>query len=81
MLGDDELCLTSPVEPCLVLHYLVVFGSMDETHNVGILLYGTRLAEVAQLWSLALLSLPRLYATVQLAECNDGYVEFLGESL
>ena len=75
MLGYDDLRHTVQVASLVVLEDMVVFWSVDEEHHVGILLDGSRLTEVAQLWSFSFKTFTRLHATVQLTECEDGYVE------
>ena len=59
----------------------VVFRTVDETYDVGILFDRTRFTEVAKLRTLAVLavSATRLNASVELRKGNNRDVEFLGE--
>lgn len=53
----------------------VVFGTMYETHKVGVLLNGTTLTQVTELRALALVSCAaRFDASVELRKGYDGYV-------
>ena len=79
MLGDDDFGQAAQVVALFVLEDLVVFGAMDEAHHIGILFDGTRLAEVGQLGTLSF-ALASLDTTVQLRQCDDRDVEFLGQS-
>ena len=81
MLGYDNLGHAVKVAAFLVLIDVIVFGTMDEEHHVGILLYGSRLAEVAELRTLAFKALAGLYSTVELTEGEDGDVELLCQTL
>ena len=54
---------------------------MNEEHHVGILLNGSRLAKVAQLRPLAVDALTVFHRSVELAQCQNRDVEFLGQSL
>ena len=64
----------------LILEDTVVFRSMHEAHHVGILLDGTRLTQVREHRPLAFVALSALDATVQLRECQDGNIQFLGKT-
>ena len=85
MLGDDELADTlERLARLAVYGDLVVFGAVDEAHDVGVLLDSPRLTEVRELRALAIgvtALLAVLYAAVELGEGDDGYVQLLGQHL
>ena len=58
----------------------VVLGAVDEAHNVGVLLYGTRLTEVGELRALILVATV-FKLTVELGEGYYRYIQLLGELL
>ena len=58
----------------------VVFRTVYETYDVGILFDGTGFAEVGQLRALVLVAAV-FELSVELRKGDDGYVEFLGELL
>ena len=66
MLGYDNLGYAPEVVMVVVLVNLVILRTVDEAYYVGILLDGTRLAQVTQLRTLALIPLAALHAAVQL---------------
>ena len=61
----------------------VVLGTVDEAHDVGILLDSARLTQVAQLRALAQLVVggTRFDAAVELRQGDDGDVQLLGQLL
>ena len=81
VLGYDELGHAAHVVFVFVLIYLVVLGTVDEADYVCILLDCSRLAQVTELRAFAVDTFAALVITVELRECYDGYVEFLGQSL
>ena len=81
VLGDDDFRHTVQVVPLFVLVNLVIFGAMDKTNHIGILLDGSGFTQVAQLRTLAVDTLTVLHPTVQLAQRNNRYVQFLGQPL
>ena len=80
VLGYDDLCLAVQIVSFFVLKYSVVFRSMHKEHQVGILLNGSRLAQVAQLRAFALYAIALLHRTVQLRESQHWYVQFFRQS-
>ena len=54
---------------------------MHEQHHVGILLYGTRLSKVAQLWAFSFRPLTSLYCTVKLRQGQHRNVKLLRQPL
>ena len=54
---------------------------MHEQHHIRILLNGTRFTKVAQLRSFTIVGISVFHTTVQLRECQDGNVQFLGQTL
>ena len=70
MLGDDNLRHTNQGIAPFVFRYLIIFRTMNEAYHVGVLLNGAGLAQIGQLGTLSLRSLPGLYATVQLRQSN-----------
>ena len=84
MFGDDKFGQSADVVSLGILAGArVVLGTVDEAHDVGILLDGTRLTQVAQLGPLAHLVVGRtgLDTTVELREGDDGDIQFLGQLL
>lgn len=57
----------------------IIFRTMNETHDVGILLYGAALTQVAQLRPLAVGS--GFDRTVELRQCHDRNIQLLGQLL
>lgn len=66
VLGNDDLCASTEILPVAVLVDVVVLRTVYEEYHIGILLDGTRLAKVAELWALAVESIALLYGTVEL---------------
>ena len=81
MLGNDDLGHASEVVTALILIDVIVLWAVYEEHHVGILLDGSRLTQVGELWALAVEALAALNTTVELTQCEDGDIEFLGETL
>ena len=54
------------------------FWTVDEGHDVGILLDGARFAQIGEFGELYFLG-ARFDGSVELREGDDGYVEFFGE--
>ena len=85
--GNDNLCDAFEVVAIGILVDFIVLRTVDKAYDVGILLDGSRLTQVAELWSFAVGctlwsgSHSVLHTTVQLAQRDDGDVEFLGQSL
>ncbi len=62
----------------IVLRVQVVLGTVNEAHNVGILLYGAALSEVAELRTLAVLGVASAFHTsVKLRQRDNRYVKLL----
>ena len=79
VLGDNELGKSANVPAIGIFSGAkLVLGSVDKAYHIGILLYGTRLAQVAELRALVL---GALELSVKLGEGDDGYIKFLGELL
>ena len=66
MFGNDDFGHATQVASFVILIDFVVFRTMDEAHHVGILLDGSRFAEVAQLGAFAIVSIALLHSTVEL---------------
>ena len=66
VLGDDDLGHTRRRHTVLVLIDTVIFGTMDESHDVGVLLDGSRFAQVRKLG--AFRTAAQLRSTAQLRE-------------
>ena len=81
VLGNDDLGHSVKVVAFLVFIDVVVFRAVDEEHHVGILLDGSRLAQVAKLGALAFDPLAVFDISAQLREGDDGDVELLSQSL
>src|SRR5574344_771202 len=77
MLCYDNLSYAMHVVVAFVLKNFIVFWAMNETNHVGILLNGSRFAQVAQLRPLAIGTVTAFNATVELAEGNDWNVQLL----
>ena len=80
MLGNDDFGHAAEVATFFVGIDMVVFGAVDEDDHVGILLDGSRFAEVAQLRTLTFVALAVFNSTVQLAQSQNGNVQFLGQA-
>ena len=79
MLGNDELGQAAYVVALGILARLaVVLGAVNEAHDVGVLLDGSRLAEVAELRTLVV---ALLGGAVELRQGYDGNIQFLGQLL
>ena len=77
--GNDELGQTVDIVSFRILaRFGVIFGSVYEADNVGILFNGARFAEVAEHGAFVF---ARFVLTAELTERKDGYVEFLGQRL
>ena len=59
---------------------LVIFGTVNEAHHIGILLDGTGFTKVTQLGTLAFLAFTVLHTTVQLRQSDDRNVQLLGQT-
>ena len=84
VLGDDELGQAADVVALGVLVGAgIVLGTVDEAHDVGILLDGTRLTQVTQLRALAqfVVGGTGLDTADELRQGNEGAVLLLGQLL
>ena len=74
MLGNDDFGHAAEVATFVVGIDMVVFGAVDEDDHIGILLDGSRFAEVAQLRALSFVALAVFDTTIQLAQGQNGNV-------
>ena len=69
------------VASVIILIDMIVLRTVYEQYHVGILLDGSRLTQVTQLWALSFQSLTALNTTVQLTQCQDGNIQLLSQAL
>ena len=80
MFGDDELGFAAYVVAVGVgVGVEVILGAVDEAHDVGILLDGARLTQVAELGAFAVGAV--FDAAIELRQGDDGDVELFGQLL
>ena len=86
VLSHDDLTQTTEILARLIIIInTIVLGAVDETYHIRILLNRTRLTQVGELRFLALhvaiAGVAFLDVTVQLAQCNNRNIQFLGNPL
>ncbi len=75
MFGDNKLCQAPDVVAlCVFTAFCVIFRAVNEAHDVGILLYGSRLSKVGKHRAFVIAGLS---ASIKLREGNDRDVQFL----
>src|SRR5439155_957510 len=80
LLPDDELRHTLDVVAVLVVGPVVELLAVNEPHDVGVLLDGTRFAQIGELRP-AVLAAALLRRARQLRQCHDRYFQLFGERL
>lgn len=66
MLSYNNLCFTSQVIALFVLIKVIILGTMNKEHHIGILLDGSGLTKVTQLRTFALCLVSCLNTSIQL---------------
>ncbi|MPN64001.1 hypothetical protein SDC9_211770 [bioreactor metagenome] len=56
----------------------VIFGTVNKTDNIRVLLNSTRFAQIGQLRPFTFNTLPVFYSTVQLRQGDNGNIQFFG---
>ena len=78
MLGDNDFCHTVQVVPFFIRVDFIVFRAVDKAYHIGILLNSSGFTEVTELGAFSVNTLTTFHTTVQLAQCDDGDVQFFG---
>ena len=81
VLGYNNLCHTTQIAAVGGSINLVIFGTMDESYHIGILLDGSGFTKVTQLRTLAFFSFTVFHTTIQLRQGNDRDIQLLGQPL
>ena len=64
-----------------ILIDVIILRAVYEEYHIGILLDGSRLTEVTQLWAFSFKSLTVFYVTAQLRQSQDRNIQLFGKSL
>ena len=81
MLSDNNFGHSTEIVSFIILKYLVIFGAVNETHHIGILLDCTGFTKVTQLRTFSFKPFTTLDTTIQLRQSYNRNIQLFGKPL